>query len=207
VAVAIERQAYLHLDRARCTLYICRVQIARCLAVHCSKMRRNFTFLVVRTPYPYIKTQTRRGTRLSRVKKRFRILMADYLMLLESLLHFNCHGIVVAWGAPVSFTWTAIAILKFLVRMVVRMKLKSQRHCIAHRPHCNTWELQNNTGTHEQGGRCGQCLPWHLLAIANFLHPLLVECKPPQLTVLSSYLAHSRSLTFAPSLFLRTKDL
>ena len=53
--------------------------------------------------------------------------MANYLMLLESLLHFNCHGIVVAYrtavtceelgetlrGAPISFTWTAIAILKF----------------------------------------------------------------------------------------------
>lgn len=53
--------------------------------------------------------------------------MADYLMLLESLLHFNCHGIVVAYrtaatceeldetlrGAPVSLTRTAIAILKF----------------------------------------------------------------------------------------------
>jgi hypothetical protein len=74
--------------------------------------------------------------------------MADYLMLLESLLHFNWHGIVVAYrttatceeletlrGAPISLTWTAIA--RLIVSQDGSMKLKSQRHCIVHGPHCN----------------------------------------------------------------------
>ena len=64
--------------------------------LHDGQHEKKLHILVVRTPYPYIQTQTRLGTRLSRIKKWVRPTWRTIPNASEPPLYFNCNRVVVA---------------------------------------------------------------------------------------------------------------
>src|SRR5271156_667794 len=103
--------------------------------------------------------------------------------------------------------------IEVLVRMVVRMELKSQRHCIVHGPHCNRdWFHVLLKMWFCGAGRASSYYKWLLASPRQGPHGhwLALALAGQSLISLVSFACgcpFDISLTFAPSSFPRTKDL